>query len=565
MNLPNKVFLIFLLIIIPFISLSADERVAVMDFQIESANDSYQYLGKGFAEFVSVELSGIPGLTLVDREKRNAALEEIKFGLSGLADGENAAEVGNLLSVNYLISGIIMDIDGFLIVTCQLMAVETGEIIVHEKADGKISDYDKITKTLSRAVIAGLDLKEEVIFVVKEDVKKPTEKEAETVLVSFSQAVDAYDAGDTETAKEKLEVATSLDEGNRAVKVFLSKLYINTSKFKVVPAAYFTQENPASLGLIKKDKLGIHIAIADNRPFYTNHEVGDGEGGYELEELYGALQDTPCYVRESDAPVFISYQLPLGEKSGAGIELFFSHIDSQAEMDTAAYLVTTYQAFGGILSFGWSPIHWLSMGLSTTVAWYEKNTGQGAEPPPSSPLLFAGTVGLILKNGSGSFIYSLNTGFSNFETHEIDLVAEIIGDKVAYPWYLDQSIAIGFNRMRTFVVLKEVLEVCLYDEETGKIAIYNNGTQPLHLQIIPVIEHWITPTFSLRGGPVISSDGKNAGFGAVLGSTLSFNKTKELDIGITYRQRPSRIIRSELIPELVVSVSYSISGLWKER
>ena len=95
MNLPKKVTLIFLLISIPFIYLSADERVAIMDFQIESANDSYQHLGKGFAEFVSVELSGTPGLTLVDREKRNAALEEMKFGLSGLADGENAAEVGN--------------------------------------------------------------------------------------------------------------------------------------------------------------------------------------------------------------------------------------------------------------------------------------------------------------------------------------------------------------------------------------------------------------------------------------------------------------------------------------
>ncbi len=28
--------------------------------------------------------------------------------------------------------------------------------MVHEKADGKISDYDKITKTLAEAVVSGL-------------------------------------------------------------------------------------------------------------------------------------------------------------------------------------------------------------------------------------------------------------------------------------------------------------------------------------------------------------------------------------------------------------------------
>ena len=564
MNFPKKVILIFLFISIPFIYLPADERVAIMDFQIESSNSAYQHLGKGFAEFVSVELSGTPGLTLVDREKRNAALEEMKFGLSGLADGGNAAEVGNLLSANYLISGMIMDIDGFLIVTCQLMSVETGKIIVHEKADGKISDYDRITKTLSRAVIAGLDLKEEkIVTAVKEDLKKPTEDEAETVLVSFSQAVDAYDAGDTETAKEKLEVAASLDEGNRAVKVFLNKLYINTSKFKVVPAAYFTQSNPASLGLIKKDTLGINVTVANNDLFFTGDLYG-----YQLKGLYGLSEDTAYIVRETDAPLFIKYQFPLGRKAGAGVELFAAQIDSQSQpaQGDPNELVTTYQTTGGILSFGWAPVEWLSLGISATAAYYQKNEGwDGSEPPPSSPLLLAGSLGIILKNRSGSLIYSLNNGISNFESHEIDLIEETIGDKVAYPFYLDQSFTFGFNSMRSFIVLKDIMSIYLYDAEDGKIAMFKNGTQAPYMQILPVFEHWITPSFSLRGGPVISTDLENTGFGAVLGSTLTINRTKELDIGVTYRQRPSRIIRAELIPELVISVGYSMSGLWMER
>ena len=107
--------------------------------------------------------------------------------MSGLADDKTRTELGKLLSVSYLLSGM-------LVVTCELVSVETGEIVVHNKADGKISDYDKITKTLVEAVVSGLGLKKEIKAVKAEEkpkqTKQTTEKEAEKVLVSFSQAVE---------------------------------------------------------------------------------------------------------------------------------------------------------------------------------------------------------------------------------------------------------------------------------------------------------------------------------------------------------------------------------------
>jgi TolB-like protein len=46
-------------------------RLAVLDFEVQSDNPSYRYLGKGFAEFVSVNLLKIKDLQLVEREKHN--------------------------------------------------------------------------------------------------------------------------------------------------------------------------------------------------------------------------------------------------------------------------------------------------------------------------------------------------------------------------------------------------------------------------------------------------------------------------------------------------------------
>ena len=328
MSFPKKSLLAVLLFIIPFIWLSAAERIAIMDFKVESSNKSFQYLGKGFAEFVSVELSGTPGLTLVDREKRNAVLEEAKFGLSGLADDNTRTELGKLLSANYLLSGMILDMQGLLVVTCELVSVETGEIVVHEKADGKVSDYDKITKTLADAVVSGLGLKEEVKAVkAEEKPEQKTEKEAEKVLASFSRAVDAYDAGDTETAKKNLEVAASIDKSNKAVKVYLNKLYINTSKFKVVPFAYFPQGNPASLGLIKRDTLGVNLFIG-----YVPDTSGlnNEDTWYILKGDYGPSGDTKYAVSEGDVYLFLKYQFPIGNSLGAGAELFFSFPGTKA-------------------------------------------------------------------------------------------------------------------------------------------------------------------------------------------------------------------------------------------
>ena len=58
-------------------------RIAIMDFEIMTTRDDFRFVGKGLAEIVSFELSDEDILTVIDRSKRNAALEEINFSLSG--------------------------------------------------------------------------------------------------------------------------------------------------------------------------------------------------------------------------------------------------------------------------------------------------------------------------------------------------------------------------------------------------------------------------------------------------------------------------------------------------
>jgi TolB-like protein len=77
--------------------------VAVIDFAVQSENPSYKYLGKGFAEFAAIELARSRDVLLIEREKRNKALEELAFSLSDIADESKQLEVGQFLSAQYLV------------------------------------------------------------------------------------------------------------------------------------------------------------------------------------------------------------------------------------------------------------------------------------------------------------------------------------------------------------------------------------------------------------------------------------------------------------------------------
>ena len=116
---PCVVALLALAVLAP-LGAQAPATVALSDFVVNSANPSYAYLGKGFAEIVAFEIRKAPQIKLVDREQRNRILEEMEFSMSGLADPAAQLEMGKLLSVQFLVSGSITDMGGPLLVSLSM-------------------------------------------------------------------------------------------------------------------------------------------------------------------------------------------------------------------------------------------------------------------------------------------------------------------------------------------------------------------------------------------------------------------------------------------------------------
>src|SRR5208283_2208365 len=85
-----------------------------------------------------------------------------------------------------------------------------------------------------------------------------------------------------------------------------------------------------------------------------------------------------------------------------------------------------------------------------------------------------------------------------------------------------------------------------------------------YLQVIPAYEHWFGSALSLRIGAVASMEplpSLTVGYGGTLGATFVLRKW-EIDLGATYRQRPSRIDYTDVIPETVFSLGIKRNGVF---
>lgn len=81
------------------------KAVAVFPLAYQGTDQKYEALGKGISEMVLIDLGQIKSLTLIERIRIEALLEELKFGQSKFVDRGTAPRLGKLLSAGRVVSG----------------------------------------------------------------------------------------------------------------------------------------------------------------------------------------------------------------------------------------------------------------------------------------------------------------------------------------------------------------------------------------------------------------------------------------------------------------------------
>ncbi|MBF0430181.1 MAG: hypothetical protein HQK83_02795 [Fibrobacteria bacterium] len=133
-----------------------DASIAVLE--LAGNGVSVSNLG-GFSNRLRTEMFNTDKFTVVERSLMNEILKEQKFQQSGCTTQECVIEVGQMLSVGYIVTGNVDKVGNLYSVAIRMVNVETGKIVKIEKEDCdqcQIEDVFKVTLYNLARKLAGL-------------------------------------------------------------------------------------------------------------------------------------------------------------------------------------------------------------------------------------------------------------------------------------------------------------------------------------------------------------------------------------------------------------------------
>ncbi|MCP4810167.1 MAG: hypothetical protein GY884_32925 [Proteobacteria bacterium] len=201
----------------------ADDTVAVLYFE-NRGNPDLEPLKVGLAQMLITDLTGAPGVQVVERAQLQAILDELELGHSGAVDPNSAAKVGKLLGAEWMLMGSYFEMAGTLRIDARLVNVETGAIEHAAGQNGTAMDFMSMEKALaddfrSELTKQGRSTRDEagegtaVAAVVETTAPLLAEPDPEALeaAVAFSEGLIFMDGKDAPRAREAFQKAIDAD------------------------------------------------------------------------------------------------------------------------------------------------------------------------------------------------------------------------------------------------------------------------------------------------------------------------------------------------------------------
>ncbi len=197
-----KIFISFLLLFFSLSSFAGKRIIAISYFDNTTDNSKYNALSKGIADMLITDLSKISDLEIVEREKLEQLLKEIKLGKSKYFDQSTAQKLGKGLGAASILTGAFYIIDETLRIDARLINVETGKIIAAEEVTGSKRDFFSLHKQLVSLLTKAFKIKYNA---QNSSLINYDNKVELSAIVNYSNALSYSDNGLEENATEVLE------------------------------------------------------------------------------------------------------------------------------------------------------------------------------------------------------------------------------------------------------------------------------------------------------------------------------------------------------------------------
>jgi len=169
--------------------------VAVLYFDNNTALREYDVLQKGMADMLITDLMASDQLAIVEREKLDAVIGEIKMQRSKFFDPATAVKLGKIVGAGYAITGAFTGFDPEVRIDVRMIDVQTGKVVITAQVKGAKDKF--------------FDLEQELVtrFLASLAARAPATGGSSLSLsnaLKYSQGLDTADQGDLKGASTQL-------------------------------------------------------------------------------------------------------------------------------------------------------------------------------------------------------------------------------------------------------------------------------------------------------------------------------------------------------------------------
>jgi len=201
--------------------------LAIAYFDNNSNDPELDALKKGLADMLITDLSGMPGLNLVERSRLEDIVKELKLSKTKVIDKKTAVKMGKVLAAKYLMVGGYTVAGKKMRIDARLIKVSTGKVVIAHKVGGAKDDFFAMEKELAELIIDTLKVK--LTFKDKTKLRR-NQTQSYDAFLAYSQGLDAKDRGDYEKAKKLFQKALDKDPNYKNAKSARGRLDVVLDK-----------------------------------------------------------------------------------------------------------------------------------------------------------------------------------------------------------------------------------------------------------------------------------------------------------------------------------------------
>ncbi len=182
--------------------------VGVLPFVQATGDPKYLPLQKGLAVMIATDLSKVKGLTVVDRVKVQALIQELALSESGLVQEQTGPRLGKLLQAKWIVGGQYGVGKGSMDMDSKLVEVVSTELLEEIQAQGDMNKIFALEKEIVNGIIKTLGI--ELTTEERKAIEAPFTSSFDAFM-AFSRGLDASDKGDYKKAYKEYKKALRSD------------------------------------------------------------------------------------------------------------------------------------------------------------------------------------------------------------------------------------------------------------------------------------------------------------------------------------------------------------------